>query len=39
MIGVDAEMFKKKFDVFLTVHLSIFILVIKQLDAQKFVLQ
>jgi len=27
------------FDVLLTVHLSIFILVINQLDAQKFVLQ
>jgi len=28
-----------KFDVLLTVHLSIFILVINQLDAQNFVLQ
>ena len=30
---------KKSFDVLLTVHLSIFILVINQLDAQNFVLQ
>jgi len=35
----EHEKFKITFDVLLTVHLSIFILVINQLDAQDFVLR
>jgi hypothetical protein len=39
MIATISETLFRKFDVLLTMRLSIFILVINQLDAQNFVLQ
>ena len=38
LVAMKTNMFKTNFDVLLTVHLSIFILVINQLNAQHFVL-